>query len=167
MFKFNSLDHAVVLQVVGKAIREFQDELAGKKVTLEVTPGCMEWLAEKGYSRDFGAREIARLVSSKLKDFFVDEILFGRLSKGGSARAGRAHHRTVSAVAAWSLARYSGRGISTAPIETRCGVRNCTSNSAKPAVRSRSSIAARAIFEAFSSSENIDSPAKNPPIETP
>ena len=85
--KFNGLDHAVILQVVGKAIREFQDELAGKKVTLEVTPGCMEWLAEKGYSKDFGAREIARLVSSKLKDFFVDEILFGRLSKGGSARA--------------------------------------------------------------------------------
>jgi ATP-dependent Clp protease ATP-binding subunit ClpA len=85
--KFNGLDHAVVLQVVGKAVREFQDELAGKKVTLEVTEGCMEWLARKGYSAEFGAREIARLVSSKLKDFFVDEILFGRLSKGGSARA--------------------------------------------------------------------------------
>jgi len=85
--KFNGLDHAVVLQVVGKAVREFQDELAQKKVALEVTPRCMEWLAQKGYSREFGAREIARLVSSKLKDFFVDEILFGRLSKGGSARA--------------------------------------------------------------------------------
>jgi ATP-dependent Clp protease ATP-binding subunit ClpA len=47
----------------------------------------MDWLAEKGYSKEFGAREIARLVSSKLKDFFVDEILFGRLTKGGSARA--------------------------------------------------------------------------------
>jgi ATP-dependent Clp protease ATP-binding subunit ClpA len=85
--KFNGLDHAVILQVVEKAVREFQDELAGKKVTLEVTPRCMEWLAEKGYSKEFGAREIARLVSSKVKDFFVDEILFGRLSKGGSARA--------------------------------------------------------------------------------
>jgi ATP-dependent Clp protease ATP-binding subunit ClpA len=85
--KFNGLDHAVVLQVVEKAVREFQDELAAKKVTLEVTPRCMEWLAQKGYSKEFGAREIARLVSSKLKDFFVDEILFGRLSKGGSARA--------------------------------------------------------------------------------
>jgi ATP-dependent Clp protease ATP-binding subunit ClpA len=47
----------------------------------------MEWLAEKGYSRDFGAREISRLVSTKLKDFFVDEILFGRLSGGGRAVA--------------------------------------------------------------------------------
>ncbi|MGA2640819.1 MAG: ATP-dependent Clp protease ATP-binding subunit ClpA [Spirochaetia bacterium] len=85
--KFNALDHAVVLQVVGKAVQEFQEELAAKKVELEVTPRCMEWLAQKGYSKEFGAREIARLVSSKLKDFFVDEILFGRLSKGGSARA--------------------------------------------------------------------------------
>jgi ATP-dependent Clp protease ATP-binding subunit ClpA len=85
--KFNALDHAVVLQVVGKVIREFQEELAVKKVTLEVSPECREWLAAKGYSQDFGAREIARLVSTKLKDFFVDEILFGRLSGGGSARA--------------------------------------------------------------------------------
>jgi len=85
--KFNSLDHAVILEVVGKVIREFQDELAEKKVTLEVTPRCREWLAGKGYSKDFGAREIARLVSSKIKDFFVDEILFGRLAEGGAARA--------------------------------------------------------------------------------
>jgi len=85
--KFNGLDNADVLQVVGKVVREFQDELAAKKVTLEVTPACMEWLARKGYSREFGAREIARLVSARLKDFFVDEILFGRLASGGQARA--------------------------------------------------------------------------------
>ncbi|HET6451710.1 MAG TPA: ATP-dependent Clp protease ATP-binding subunit ClpA [Spirochaetia bacterium] len=85
--KFNGLEHGIVLQVVGKAVREFQDELAGKNVTLEVTDAALEWLARKGYSEEFGAREIARLVSSKIKDFFVDEILFGRLSGGGKARA--------------------------------------------------------------------------------
>ena len=69
-----------------KAIAEFQDELAAKKVTLEVTAGLHGWLAEKGYSKEFGAREIARLVSTKLKDFFVEEILFGRLS--GAAAPG-------------------------------------------------------------------------------
>jgi ATP-dependent Clp protease ATP-binding subunit ClpA len=84
---FNSLEHDVVLQVVGKAVREFQDELAAKKVTLEVTDRCREWLAVKGYSREFGAREIARLVSAHLKDFFVEEILFGRLADGGKAIA--------------------------------------------------------------------------------
>jgi ATP-dependent Clp protease ATP-binding subunit ClpA len=85
--QFNDLDRAVVLEVVGKAVREFQEELAVKGVTLAVTQRCMEWLAEKGYSREFGAREVARLVSSKLKDFFVDEILFGKLGGGGSATA--------------------------------------------------------------------------------
>jgi ATP-dependent Clp protease ATP-binding subunit ClpA len=84
---FNDLDHAVVLDVVGKAVRELQDELAGRNVTLEVTPACLEWLARRGYSREFGAREIARLVSAKLRDFFVDEILFGKLMTGGRARA--------------------------------------------------------------------------------
>ncbi len=85
--KFNNLDHAIVLQIVGKAIRQFQAELAVKNVTLEVTPDCMDWLARKGYSEEFGAREIARLVSSRIKDFFVDEVLFGRLAGGGHARA--------------------------------------------------------------------------------
>jgi len=85
--KFNNLEHAIVLQIVDKAIRLFQTELAAKKVTLEVTPPCKDWLASAGYSEEFGAREIARLMSSKIKDFFVDEVLFGRLSAGGKARA--------------------------------------------------------------------------------
>jgi ATP-dependent Clp protease ATP-binding subunit ClpA len=96
--KFNGLDHAVMLQVVGKSVREFQDELAAKKVTLEVAPQCLEWLARRGYSAEFGAREIARLVSTTLKDFFVDEILFGRLAEGGRARADVAHDAVVITV---------------------------------------------------------------------
>jgi ATP-dependent Clp protease ATP-binding subunit ClpA len=85
--KFNTLDHRVVLQIVDKAIGEFQEELGKKKVTLDVTPGCREWLAAKGYSEEFGAREIARLVSDRIKNFFVDEILFGGLSGGGKVLA--------------------------------------------------------------------------------
>jgi ATP-dependent Clp protease ATP-binding subunit ClpA len=85
--KFNGLGREIVLLVVDKVIREFQEELAAKNVTLEATPRCREWLAEKGYSTEFGAREIARLVAAKIKDFFVEEVLFGRLAGGGSARA--------------------------------------------------------------------------------
>jgi ATP-dependent Clp protease ATP-binding subunit ClpA len=87
MVKFNGLGREIVLLVVDKAIREFQEELAAKSVSLEVTPRCREWLAEKGYSTEFGAREIARLVAAKIKDFFVEEVLFGRLAAGGRARA--------------------------------------------------------------------------------
>ncbi len=87
--KFNGLDHAVVLQVVGKAVREFQDELAAKNVSLEVTAACMEWLARKGYSQEFGAREIARLVSIEAQG-----LLRGRdpFRPAGQGRAGAGRH---------------------------------------------------------------------------
>ena len=62
-------------------------QLAEKKVTLETTPALVTHLAEKGYSREFGARNIGRLVEDKIKTFFVDEVLFGSLSAGGKAVA--------------------------------------------------------------------------------
>jgi ATP-dependent Clp protease ATP-binding subunit ClpA len=85
--RFNALPREIVLAIVDKALREFQSALTPKGVSLEVTPACREWLADKGYSTEFGAREIARLVADRVKSFFVDEILFGRLSGGGSVRA--------------------------------------------------------------------------------
>ena len=82
---FNSLTHEVVLMIVKKAIAEFAVQLQEKNVNLQVTDLCYEWLASKGYSEEFGAREIARLIQDKIKGFFVDEVLFGKLQKGGSA----------------------------------------------------------------------------------
>lgn len=84
---FNDLDEKIVLDIVGKEIETFATQLKEKNVELEVTPQCREWLAKKGYSREFGARQIARLVQEKLKPFFVDEVLFGRLTSGGHAVA--------------------------------------------------------------------------------
>jgi ATP-dependent Clp protease ATP-binding subunit ClpA len=84
---FNDLSEEIILDIVGKEINTFSAQLKDKKVTLEVTPGCRKWLAKKGYSREFGARQIGRLVQDKLKSFFVDEVLFGRLSEGGHAVA--------------------------------------------------------------------------------
>jgi ATP-dependent Clp protease ATP-binding subunit ClpA len=54
-------------------------------VSLQTTDSCYEWLARKGYSQEFGAREIARLIQDKIKRFFVDEVLFGKLHEGGTA----------------------------------------------------------------------------------
>lgn len=85
--QFNDLAHGIVLQVVDKAIREFQAELSKKGVSLEATDAAREWLARAGYSREFGARQIARLVADKIKNFFVDEILFGKLTRGGKVIA--------------------------------------------------------------------------------
>jgi ATP-dependent Clp protease ATP-binding subunit ClpA len=83
---FNHLDEAVVMRIVKKMIKEFSAQLAAKKVTLKVSPACYLWLAKRGFSHVFGAREVARLVLEKIKNPFVDEVLFGRLKKGGTAR---------------------------------------------------------------------------------
>ncbi|HNX24137.1 MAG TPA: ATP-dependent Clp protease ATP-binding subunit ClpA [Spirochaetota bacterium] len=84
---FNDLTEDIILDIVGKEIDSFSGQLKDKNVTLEVTPECRKWLAKKGYSREFGARQIGRLVQDKLKSFFVDEVLFGKLSAGGHAVA--------------------------------------------------------------------------------
>jgi ATP-dependent Clp protease ATP-binding subunit ClpA len=82
---FNRLDERVILQIVDKEIRFFEAQLVEKGINLEVSDACRHYLAEKGYSPEFGARNIARLVQQKIKDFFVDSVLFGELKKGGKA----------------------------------------------------------------------------------
>jgi ATP-dependent Clp protease ATP-binding subunit ClpA len=84
---FNSLSIEVVMEIVKKAVHEFADVLSEKNVELRVTDECYRHLAEKGYSPDFGAREISRLVQDKIKHFFIDEVLFGALKDGGAAEA--------------------------------------------------------------------------------
>jgi ATP-dependent Clp protease ATP-binding subunit ClpA len=84
---FNDLTEDIILDIVDKEIKIFSEQLKEKNVTLEVVQECREWLAKKGYSREFGARQIGRLVQDKLKGFFVDEVLFGSLSDSGHAIA--------------------------------------------------------------------------------
>ncbi len=82
---FNHLEKDIILEIVKKAMREFEELLIQKKVKLKITKSVFEWIAEKGYSPVFGAREIGRLIQEKVKKKFVDEVLFGELSKGGTA----------------------------------------------------------------------------------
>ncbi|MHB8829709.1 MAG: hypothetical protein ACYC6Q_09330 [Syntrophales bacterium] len=84
---FNALNDEIVLRIVKKTIAEFSGQLVAKKVLFTVSDECYAWLAKRGYSAEFGAREIARLVQEKIKGFFVDEVLFGRLREGGEAVA--------------------------------------------------------------------------------
>ncbi len=85
--RFGHLAPSTVEAIVRKEIEAFKAQLAEKKVSLAVTDACVSRLAEEGYSREFGARNVARLVEDKVKAFFVDEVLFGRLSEGGEATA--------------------------------------------------------------------------------
>ncbi len=84
---FNNLTKENILQIVTKEIDQFAAQLSDKNIDFTVTGECLNWLAEKGYSPEFGAREISRLIQDKIKAFFVDKVLFGELSEGGKAIA--------------------------------------------------------------------------------
>ncbi|MCX7634775.1 MAG: ATP-dependent Clp protease ATP-binding subunit ClpA [Syntrophales bacterium] len=83
---FNHLSPEAVMDIVRKDLADFRKRLAAKGVDLDVTDRAVAWLAEKGYSDEFGAREIGRLIQEKVKSFFVNEVLFGRLTQGGEVR---------------------------------------------------------------------------------
>ncbi|OHE69592.1 MAG: ATP-dependent Clp protease ATP-binding subunit ClpA [Treponema sp. GWC1_61_84] len=85
--RFNQLEGETVRAIVRKELDAFRSQLAEKKVELEVTDACVARLAEEGYNKEFGARNVARLVEDKIKSFFVDEVLFGGLEEGGKALA--------------------------------------------------------------------------------
>ncbi|HUX38393.1 MAG TPA: AAA family ATPase [Rectinemataceae bacterium] len=84
---FENLPKTVIERIVEKAVDEFRAQLSEKKVALVTTPALVTWLAEKGYSKEFGARNISRLVEDKIKTWFVDQVLFGTLTEGGTAIA--------------------------------------------------------------------------------
>ncbi|MDR2923060.1 MAG: ATP-dependent Clp protease ATP-binding subunit ClpA [Treponema sp.] len=83
--RFGHLSREIMLSIVRKEIELFAAQLAEKKVSLTVTDACLEKLSEEGYSKEFGARNASRIIEEKIKSFFVDEVLFGKLSEGGSA----------------------------------------------------------------------------------
>jgi len=83
--RFSHLSREIMLSIVRKEIDLFSAQLAEKKVTLTVTDSCLDKLAEEGYSKEFGARNASRIIEEKIKSFFVDEVLFGKLSQGGGA----------------------------------------------------------------------------------
>lgn len=82
---FGKLPESVVQDIVRKELAEFRTLLADKKVTLEATPEAVGWLATKGYSDEFGARNVGRIVEEHVKSWFVDAVLFGDLAHGGTA----------------------------------------------------------------------------------
>ena len=82
---FNKIDEAMALQIAKKAMKQFEEKLLTKNIKLKVTDNLYDWLSKKGFSEAYGAREINRVVQQEIKTYFVDEVLFGELSTGGSA----------------------------------------------------------------------------------
>jgi len=84
IIRFNSLTPELMKQVVDKSIMELDSVLQKKAISLTATEKAREWLSKHGYSPDYGARSLTRLIQTEVKDKLADEILFGALSKGGS-----------------------------------------------------------------------------------
>ena len=84
---FAHLDREVVLNVVRKEWKKLADRLKAKKVRLFVTEKCENMLLEMGYSHQMGARNLARTIDERIADPLVDEVLFGKLSRGGTVVA--------------------------------------------------------------------------------
>ncbi|MGH4140203.1 ATP-dependent Clp protease ATP-binding subunit ClpA [Clostridium sp.] len=82
---FNKIDEEMALQIAKKAMKQFEEKLLTKNIKLVVTENLYDWLSKKGFSEAYGAREINRVVQQEIKTYFVDEVLFGELSQGGSA----------------------------------------------------------------------------------
>jgi ATP-dependent Clp protease ATP-binding subunit ClpA len=80
---FNPLSPDVMEQVVDKFMKELNGQLAVKKVQLRYSPAVRTWLARKGHDARYGARPLARVIQTEIKNKLSDEILFGRLAKGG------------------------------------------------------------------------------------
>jgi ATP-dependent Clp protease ATP-binding subunit ClpA len=84
---FKPLAKEIVLKVVDKFIDEIVFKLAAKKVDLSVSDKLKNWLADKGYHPSYGARPLGRTIQDHLKKPLADDLLFGRLAKGGRVEA--------------------------------------------------------------------------------
>jgi ATP-dependent Clp protease ATP-binding subunit ClpA len=80
---FNALSMEIMEQIVDKFIAEIVAQVAAKKVRLRLSDSARSWLARHGFSPEYGARPLARLIRSEIKDELSTEMLFGRLVRGG------------------------------------------------------------------------------------
>jgi ATP-dependent Clp protease ATP-binding subunit ClpA len=90
---FNALDTGIMKLIVNKFIKELNAQLSAKKVNLSISNKARSWLAEKGHDPRYGARPLARLIQTEIKDVLSDKILFGELAKGGKVSVGIHHDR--------------------------------------------------------------------------
>ncbi|HHJ20414.1 MAG TPA: AAA family ATPase, partial [Gammaproteobacteria bacterium] len=86
VIQFQSLAPRFIRNVVDKFIIQLESQLEDKKVTLIVEDSAREWLAAEGYDEKMGARPMARLLQERIKKGMAEEILFGKLAKGGTVR---------------------------------------------------------------------------------
>ncbi len=85
---FSPLSEQTIGHVVDKFIMELEAQLLDRNVTIEVDAAARAWLGRKGFDPAMGARPMARLIQDRIKRALADELLFGKLEKGGAVRVG-------------------------------------------------------------------------------
>lgn len=82
---FNDMNEQMAKLILGKKLRELNAKLAAKSVSITLTDEAHQHLLKSGYSKEYGAREMDRVIQQQLKTMLMREILFGKLKKGGEA----------------------------------------------------------------------------------
>ncbi len=83
---FGHLTREIVNQIVDKFVIQLETQLADRRVAIELTDEARDWLGRKGYDRLYGARPLSRVIQEHIKKALANELLFGKLAKGGLVR---------------------------------------------------------------------------------
>ncbi|OWY05445.1 MULTISPECIES: ATP-dependent Clp protease ATP-binding subunit ClpA [Thioclava] len=105
---FAPLPREVILQVVDKFVLQLEAQLIDRNVHIELTPAAANWLAEKGYDDKMGARPLGRVIQEHIKKPLAEELLFGKLTKGGVAKVSIKDDKIVIKVEEPGKKRISG-----------------------------------------------------------
>ncbi len=85
---FGPLPRETILQVVEKFVLQLEAQLIDRNVHIDLTRAAAEWLADKGYDSKMGARPLSRVIQEHIKKPLAEELLFGKLTKGGEVQVG-------------------------------------------------------------------------------
>jgi ATP-dependent Clp protease ATP-binding subunit ClpA len=88
VISFGSLPKEVILQVVEKFVLQLEAQLMDRNVSIELTRPAAEWIADRGYDTKMGARPLGRVIQEHIKKPLAEELLFGKLAKGGLVKVG-------------------------------------------------------------------------------
>lgn len=80
---FNQINEEMAVNITNNELNKFKETLISKNVIVKFTDKCIKFISEKGLSKEYGAREIIRVINADIKPLLVDELLFGDLSNGG------------------------------------------------------------------------------------
>lgn len=92
---FKPLDLDIIKMIVDKFIKELNLQLQEKNVTIQLDEKARIWLAKNGFDQKYGARPMARLIHEKIKQPLAQEILFGKLTKGGVVKVSEKEDKLV------------------------------------------------------------------------